>query len=1179
MSSALHNNDEDSLSSSNSSSSDSGDDYLTVRRGPSQQGRGDPTTGTPGSTTQREAMIRKKLLESFYGGTLGEGKEEDNRSLSEDEEDEEDDDDSTHPRSSNPKNAVDDMDTPHFNAVEHTQRHVWTTAVHPLLDIEESLACQVRTLDSRLQTLVYENYSRFIDATDAIRSIGVSVQQANEGNLSSLQGTMDKIQTTSRAVEAAVGPLRDQVVEKTRVHRLLQRLDTLLKLPSTLRQQIQGGKYRLATKSYVSAYSILSKHSTGFESLQRIETECHDIMTQLLRESSRKLYHWSGGFVPSLRQKDSEDMEEESAAGTASAEGEGVIPMLFEDNEDESPLPDPPGTIVEIMESAAAPVLVLQSRSTLLLRTGLTLDDCQDMALNACLRFLERILDMHHIELQEQSIMTKSTTTTTTTTSSGSSGGEDQASTLHLIPTTALDCILEVVTLYAMSFHSDQEEEEGPPAAAVSAPPNSDKLTQFVSSAFHLFLTHVRSELLEQAMLQQQHASQARAAAKKVIQTKTTTTTTSDDSKRPTPHDRRHRKTPSEHATSDEMMRLADVEAQAEAESDHYDEQIATSMATLLLSVRQLASGLTLVPHGAVPPEVASSLVEQTVGLTETMVRRRVDQKFYSLRLRVVEDCFSPFCQAMKELNEAEEEDDDQPPALLGSVQLASVALSDSLQLVDDTVRSILANLDEEKTANNEDHDDGAVMTTMDDSMLRDAVRHSTVRFAKWLASAMEVLAGYESSTDPTHTMVAPYVRMGQHHQSGNDDILRPYGDQKNSPSKNNKVVSDPVDDSSDRSVADATDEAVEDALWEMMANRDNATTQQQQNMVLLAIAEMCRVAERSVADQIRQSISTHGGGGTPGSTAGTTRKSSTGGTLLGDSLFTVDESQKTKRSTNDPVSKRFRLAASRILTLYAMNIGHEAANLLGSSLPDLLQPHTPVGPRSAVSLVLELFKATCQDCADLFGGPRRAGPIPESLEDEYTSLTFSRMNMMGSSSVGGGGGGGTHHKNSNSRSGLVFDVERMFAEKVVIYPHPNELILTVDTQQRNAVVTLMGKVAFQGWIERSRMVRFSLGGYRQIKMDVELMKWYLPHFVKEETLWDGSNALTSLTSLLTEVALTVRDRCIDRDRLRQEVEETNVARESIRRSLSSTSSSSSSRRSPTNSLTSPPSFCFSEDY
>ena len=363
-------NEEDSLSSS----SDSGDEYLTVRRRRGHQDRrgvGNPASGsTRATTTQREAMIRKKLLESFYGGTVGEDKDDDeNRSKESRLLSDEDDDDSTD-SPSNQKHGVDDMDNPHFDAVEHTKTHVWTTAVHPLLEIEESLACQVRTLDSRLQTLVYENYSRFIDATDAIRSIGVSVQQANEGNLSSLQGTMDKIQTTSREVEAAVGPLRDQVVEKTRVHRLLQRLDTLLKLPSTLRQQINGGKYRLATKSYVSAYSILSKHSTGFESLQRIETECHDIMTQLLQDSSRKLYHWSGGIVPSLKQRrsdddDDEEEENDSLAGKTPLE-EGVIPLMLEDNdEDETPLPDPPGTIVEIMECAAPPVLVLQSGSTL----------------------------------------------------------------------------------------------------------------------------------------------------------------------------------------------------------------------------------------------------------------------------------------------------------------------------------------------------------------------------------------------------------------------------------------------------------------------------------------------------------------------------------------------------------------------------------------------------------------------------------------------------------------------------------------------------------------------------------------------------------------------------------------------------------------------------------------------
>jgi hypothetical protein len=203
------------------------------------------------------------------------------------------------------------------------------------------------------------------------------------------------------------------------------------------------------------------------------------------------------------------------------------------------------------------------------------------------------------------------------------------------------------------------------------------------------------------------------------------------------------------------------------------------------------------------------------------------------------------------------------------------------------------------------------------------------------------------------------------------------------------------------------------------------------------------------------------------------------------------------------------------------------------------------MGPRSAVSSVLELIKASSKDCADLFGGSRRAGPIPESLEDEYTSLTASHMKISG-----------------GRRSGLAFDVERMFVEKVVIYPHPNEVL----DFQRNAVVTIIGKVAFQALMESSRLLRFSVGGYRQIKVDTEFFRWFLPHFVKDEAMLDGSNTLTSLNSLLTEVYLTARDRCADRGILRQEVEETNLARATIRAYMSSQYGSS------------PPNFCLAED-
>ncbi len=1086
-------NDNDSFSS------DSDDEFLTMRR------------NAGASATDREAMIRKKLLESFYGKSAvgneeprraaGTGNDSDSRDSSDD-----DNDDGTDPL------RAEDLDSPQFNAVAHTQKHVFSSGVHPLLETEESLACQVRTLDSSLQTLVYENYSRFIDATDAIRSIGVNVQ-ANHANLSQLQQSMSVVAEASRSVETVVGPLRDQVVEKLRVKRLLQRLDTLLKLPTTLRQQIQAGKYRLATQSYVSAYSILSKHSAGFESLQRIEADCHEIMTQLLQDVKLKLIHWSGGVVPSMQRIESGGKSEKDSDSDSDEEGNRESVAM---DEDDGPVPDPPQSIVEIMECAGTPVLILaqQSAASKRLDPGLTTDDCQEMALNASLRFLERVLDAHHIELQEQHIVS---TMKQSTQQRGAFAdplalgdeGANAVSSSSLVPTTVLDSALEVSTLYTVIFFTNEDDKvpDGP----------DERLTQFILSAFGNFLQHVRGELLEQAMLQQQRTSQTRVAPNM------------GESK----NLKNHKKTPSEDAADDEeMLRRVAAEAQADEESDQIDEKIATAMATLLLSVRRLASGLDMVPRMAVAPELASSLVDQTLGLTEAMVRRRVDQKFYALRLRVIEDCLAPFCQALIDLSHADEvAKEEQPPPLLGAVQLASVALSDSLQLVDDTVRSILAILEEDEEVH-EIADDYNENRSTNDSMLRQAVEHSTKRFAKWLASAMETLAGYESPNDPKLLLQTTAMQ----HEGGKigiDEILHRAPSFDVALTAVNKAghISD---DSSEMSV-EPSDGLVERALLDLSTSLEPTVD------VVLAIAEMCRVAERSVMENIHQSISTHGSRGSStgngiGSGGANKRKIATG--TMGDGLFSGDENQKSSRATTNPVSQRFRMAASRVLSLFAMNRGHEAANLLCATLPQLSYNSKGAndfveGPRPSVCQVLELAKATSEDCADLFGGSRRAGPIPDALDDEYVSFSSSRRNGS-----------------ANNRSGLVFDVERMFVEKVLVFPHPND----VSDFQRNAVLAMVFKVAFKALAESARILLFSVQGYRQLKVDVEFLKWYLPHYIKDEALFDGSNARTALSSLLTEVVQSAKDRCVleQGDGLYEDVEETNQARATIRHYMAS---------------------------
>lgn len=988
---------------SDSFSSGSDDEFLTMRES--------------GGNVDREALIRKKLLENFYGkARASDGANKHDDGLSSDDGDDDDDDFDASRRD---PEASKDLDSPHFAADQHTAKHVLTQNVHSLLEVEESLACQVRTLDSSMQTLVYENYSRFIEATDAVKSIGVNVQAHGSG-LTQLQEKMETVSTQSRDVETSVGTLRDQVVEKIRVKRLLQRLDALLKLPSTLQNHMALQKYRWATKSYLSAHAILNKHSEGFDSLKKIETECHGIMQTLLETVKHKLIHWSGAS------------------------------LMDEEYDEDKELPDPPNSILDIFECAGAPILILQSESSNF-EPGLTKEQCEEYSLKACLRKLERVLDTHQIQLQERMLELN------IAASEQKEETEESSSPTWLIPTDVLDSILEAATLYSMTFLPFEENKSKTPDEALSV---------FVSSAFSTFLAHVRGALLEQAL-------------------QTSSTTMEDD----------------EHTTS------SDDKTGIEATDEQAYEQIASAMTLLLEGVRQLASGLAL-QDVAVDNDLASSLIDQTVSLTETMVRRRVDQQFLSLRQRVIDDCLAPLARSAILEQEESKAEEEQP--LLHVVQLASVALSDALQLVDDTVRSILATTEESTTTIISE--DVAIMdstpptaTSSDSGMLLEAVEQSTKRFAFWFAATMEILSGCEAS----HPKLMVQVDSEEAKRKLDTDTASSY----------DTVGS--MDESHDGDdlettlalAEDSTDPVLEKALLDLMeeiSQRQETRDGNLESNMILAIAEMCRVAERSVMENIMQSISLHGG------VRGKQRKAKS---------FEVGSAfNNNTGDTNNPISARFRLAASRILSLYAINRGAAAADCLcDESMKDKFtkeEGEVSESPRAGVLRVLEAVKATCQDCADLFGGSKMAGPIPENLEDEFISLTMS-----------------------HAKSGLAIDVERMFAEKIVVYPHPNDVI----DFQRNAVVVLILKVALKALVENSRHVIFSLSGYRQLMIDMEFIKFLLPHYVKDEFLADGSNSVSVLQALLTEATSAARKRCRAVSELGEEQEEMNVARGAIR--------------------------------
>jgi hypothetical protein len=673
---------------------------------------------------------------------------------------------------------------------------------------------------------------------------------------------------------------------------------------------------------------------------------------------------------------------------------------------------------------------------------------------------LERNLDIHHIELQEALFSSTDGTAGFDESQSMVDPGNLTLPSLHsvpenttaptagtrLIPTKVLESILETATLFSMTFPSGNGEA-------------SEQLSQFVSSAFFSVLQHVRSELLEQVMQM-------------------------------TPKDWKHEisgKTDpgSENPNDDTETGEEGLDEQQDPDEKAY-EHITNATTLLLESVRQLASGLAL-PEVAIDLDLASSLVEQAVGLSEAMVRRRVDQKFYTLRFRVIEEILAPFCR--KALQERSNSDEDTKEHNIQQViQMGSVALSDSLQLVDDTVRSILSNVKSDTLQASA----SSFGSSEDSSMLKIAVEQSTSRFAIWLAAAMETIAGCESSEPSYIVDVKPDSRSDANHEA-----LTFYN------------ISDPV--SREASGDDDIDlrDLVENCMTELLDELDNLGTDSSKADLTLAIVEMCRVAQGSVVDDIAASISTHTG-------INNKQKSSKIG------LFATTPGAGGSSGPSNPTSERFRLAASRVLNLYAINRGNEGGELLCTALLDLSKEEynqESSGPRTNAWSLLAMVKNVCYDCAEIFGGAKPEGPVPENLEDEYASLTMSRQLRT---------------------SGLAFDVERMFAEKVVVYPSPFEIV----DFERNSVVSLVLKVALKTLTEDAKLVRFSIQGYRQLLVDVEFLKFMIPHYVKDEIL----------QNILTETIKCAKERCDSSAMLQDDTDEINQARAAIRDFMSTNS-------------------------
>ena len=158
-----------------------------------------------------------------------------------------------------------------------------------LLLLQNNLTFEIKSLDGNMQTLVYENYNKFISATDTIRSMKNHVESMEE-EMKNLESSMQKIQEITEKVEKRLSPKQKQIRELVTAYEELQKIKSICDLPSVLREAIEKNKNKLhldfsvAAQSYQDsiAFLLLHKTDTSYASIYQETMDCVDTIRKMI---------------------------------------------------------------------------------------------------------------------------------------------------------------------------------------------------------------------------------------------------------------------------------------------------------------------------------------------------------------------------------------------------------------------------------------------------------------------------------------------------------------------------------------------------------------------------------------------------------------------------------------------------------------------------------------------------------------------------------------------------------------------------------------------------------------------------------------------------------------------------------------------------------------------------------
>uniref|UniRef100_A0A6N2MF57 Vacuolar protein sorting-associated protein 51 homolog n=1 Tax=Salix viminalis TaxID=40686 RepID=A0A6N2MF57_SALVM len=183
--------------------------------------------------------------------------------------------------------SLDVINTTSFDADQYMNLLVRKSNLEGLLQKHVEMASEIKNLDTDLQMLVYENYNKFISATDTIKRMKTNIV-GMETNMEQLLDKIMTVQSKSDGVNTKLFEKREHIEKLHRTRNLLRKVQFIYDLPSRLGKCIKSEAYADAVRFYIGAMPIFKAY--GDSSFQDCKRASEEAMAMIIKNLQGKLF-------------------------------------------------------------------------------------------------------------------------------------------------------------------------------------------------------------------------------------------------------------------------------------------------------------------------------------------------------------------------------------------------------------------------------------------------------------------------------------------------------------------------------------------------------------------------------------------------------------------------------------------------------------------------------------------------------------------------------------------------------------------------------------------------------------------------------------------------------------------------------------------------------------------------